>query len=203
MDGIAALPGQLGTTWFELAGFLTGILYVVLIIRQRVLAWPVGLVNAAVYLVVFSRAGLFSDAGLQVVYLGLSAYGWYHWLHGGRGGTALRVARISTREAALVTAASAAIWVVLGTVTSRIPGAAIPWIDAVPVSLSLAAQWMTTRKHLENWAVWIVANLIYVAMFAWRGLTLTAVLYTVFLVLAIRGLVTWRQSLEQTFSASS
>jgi nicotinamide mononucleotide transporter len=203
MDAIAALPGQLGTTWIELAGFLTGILYVVLVIRQRVLAWPVGLINAAAYLVVFSRAGLYSDAGLQVVYLGLSAYGWYHWLHGGRGGTTLRVTRISPREAALVAGAAAALWVVLGTVTSRIPGAAIPWIDAVPVSLSLAAQWMTTRKHLENWVVWIVANTIYVAMFAWRGLTLTAVLYTVFLALAFRGLVQWRRSLDTTSSASS
>ena len=63
-------------------------------------------------------------------------------------------------------------------------------------SASLAAQWMMTRKLLENWLVWIVLDVCYVAMFAFKQLWPTAGLYAVFLVLAVMGWRGWRESLR-------
>ena len=94
-------------------------------------------------------------------------------------------------------------WLVLFTVTSRIPGARLPMLDAALVALSLVAQWMMTRKLLENWALWVALDVVYVAVFISRGLRLTAMLYLVFLVLAAFGHFEWKRSFQQRLPASS
>ena len=78
----------------------------------------------------------------------------------------------------------------------RYTNAAIPWLDSFLTTSSLIAQWMMTRKILENWTVWIVLDVIYVPMFISRGLWFTAGNYAVYLVLAFIGFRDWRRSLE-------
>src|SRR5262245_21661144 len=80
-------------SWLEAVSFVTGAACVWLTVRENVWNFPIGLVNVATFGFVFLRAGLFADAGLQVVYLLLCARGWYLWLHGGRDGTRLHVTR--------------------------------------------------------------------------------------------------------------
>jgi len=204
-----------GTSCAELVGFVAGVLNVWLVTRENIWSWPIGIVNAAFYVVVFSREGLYSDTGLQVVYLLLSVYGWWHWHTGVRRGvptqTAARqplvVTTINTRLIAPLIAIGIALWVLLALVTSRIPGAILPWFDSALVASSLIAQWLMTRKVRECWIVWIVVDISYVGLFIARGLYLTAVLYFIFFLLAVLGLVQWTRSFRRTnptaFAASS
>lgn len=178
----------------EVIGFLTGIVNVWLVTRQSILSWPVGLINAAMYMVVFGRAGLYSDTGLQAVYFVLSLYGWWHWWQGGPQHGELPVSRTSSATALVLAPVAVVIWLSLWQLTARIPGAAIPHLDAALVSASLIAQWMMTRKLLEHWLVWIAVNAVYVGLFFNRHLPLTAVLYSVFLFLAILGYRKWRRT---------
>jgi len=67
----------------EIAGFVTGALCVWLIVKQKTWNFPVGVANNMFFIVLFAEAGLYADAGLQVVYIGLALMGWYWWLHGG------------------------------------------------------------------------------------------------------------------------
>ena len=94
-------------------------------------------------------------------------------------------------------------WVTLFSITSRIPGSALPRLDAALVATSLIAQWMMTRKLLENWVLWIAVDIVYIPLFVTRGLQLTAILYAVFLVLAIIGLVQWKKSADRHRSDAS
>ncbi len=211
-----------GSSCAELIGFVAGVLNVWLVTRENIWSWPVGIVNAAFYIVVFAREGLYSDTGLQVVYLLLSVYGWWHWHTGVRrpGATTGDTpgAPISTREPLVVTTLAPrlllpllgvglTLWILLATITSRIPGAILPWFDAALVASSLVAQWLMTRKVRECWIVWIVVDLSYVGLFVMRGLHLTAVLYFIFFLLAVLGLVQWtrsaRRSTPPPFTASS
>lgn len=183
-----------GSSCLEAAGFLTGVVNVWLVTRQNIWSWPIGVANALFYMVVFARTGLYSDTGLQVVYFVLSLYGWWHWWRGGPQHDTLPVTRTSRGLAALLTAIGIATWLLLWTITARIPGAALAHIDSALVAASLIAQWMMTRKLAENWLVWIVVDMIYVGVFLNRHLPLTAVLYGVFFILAIMGHVSWRRS---------
>ncbi|HCT55844.1 MAG TPA: nicotinamide riboside transporter PnuC [Gemmatimonas aurantiaca] len=178
----------------EVAGFLTGVVNVWLVTRQNIWSWPIGVANALFYTVVFARTGLYSDTGLQVVYFVLSLYGWWHWWRGGPTADTLPVTRTSRALAFRLSLIGVITWLLLWTITARIPGAALPHIDSALVAASLIAQWMMTRKLAENWLVWIVVDIIYVGVFINRQLPLTAVLYAVFFALAVSGHMQWRAS---------
>jgi nicotinamide mononucleotide transporter len=185
-----------GSTCLEFSAVLVGIVSVFLSVRQNIWSWPTALVNVALYSVVFYQSGLYSDMGLQVVYFALSLYGWYEWLYGGAGHTTLSVSRTPRRTWLILSVTGLAFWAVDGALTSRLPGVAVPYIDAATATTSLVAQYMMTRKLLENWIVWIVVDVAYVALFIWRGLYLTAVNYAVYLVLAVLGYLAWKRSLN-------
>lgn len=192
-----------GSSGTELLGFITGVLNVYLVTRENIWSWPLGVLNALLYIVVFARAGLYSDTGLQVVYFVLSFYGWWHWLRGGPKRAAVVVTRTSARLALRLAVLGAVSWVLVFMITSRIPGSKLPLLDAALAVSSLIAQWMMTRKLLENWALWIALDVVYVGVFLVRGLRLTALLYSVFLLLAIIGHIEWKRSLGRTSLALS
>jgi nicotinamide mononucleotide transporter len=162
--------------------------------RENIWNWPTAIVSVAMYVVVYVRAGLYSDAGLQLFFLVISVYGWYEWLYGGAGHTQLHVSRASSRVWAVCAAIGVVFWVLDGAVMSRLNGVAFPFIDAGTTTVSLIAQWMMTRKLLENWMLWIAVNVVYVPVLLMKHLYPTAALYAVLLLLAIKGLVDWRAS---------
>ncbi len=187
----------------ELVAVVVGIISVFLSVREHIWSWPTAIVNVSLFFVLFYRSGLYSDMGLQVVYFCLSVYGWYEWLYGGQGRTTLRVTRTPRKVWAILAAIALVVWATLGRITSRLPGAALPYVDAGTTTTSLIAQWMMTRKLLENWTLWILVDMVYIGMFLYKGLYLTAINYGVYLVLACMGHFTWKKSLAAHQSASS
>lgn len=186
-----------GSSCLELVAVAFGVVSVYLSVRENIWSWPTAIVNVSLFYVLFWQAGLYSDMGLQLVYLSLSAYGWYEWLYGGQGRTALKVSRTPRRSWIVAGSTGLVIWAALGAFTARMPGASVPYIDAATTSTSLVAQWMMTRKLLENWALWVVVDVAYIALFLYKGLYLTALNYAIYLVLAVAGYRTWKRSLLQ------
>jgi nicotinamide mononucleotide transporter len=171
--------------------------YVVLAIFQSVLCWLAGFLGAGLTLVVFLHARLYGATALQVVYMALMVYGWHEWRHGGETGGELNVSRTPTRWHLGLAAAGLAFAVGLGLFLKHATDAALPLWDAATTSFSLVAQFMTTRKWIESWLVWIAVDLVYVGMLVSQELSLMAVLYVGYLVLAVVGYVKWRRSLHE------
>jgi nicotinamide mononucleotide transporter len=186
-----------GMNPYEAAGVLFGIVSVYLLARQQVWGWPVGLVNAALFMGVFYDARLYAAAALQVVYMGLCLYGWNAWLAGDSGAGRLLPSRVPRRALGTLLSVGVVCSLAIGAPMGRYTDAALPWVDASTTSFSLVAQWMQTRKWIENWWLWIVVDIVYVGMYVVNALYLTAGLYLVFLVLAGLGLVEWRKSLRR------
>lgn len=180
---------------YEVTGVVFGVLGVSLTVRENVWCWPVGIANVSLFIVVFYRSRLYADMGLQVVYVVLCAYGWWAWLHGGDRSAALPVARTPRGALGALTLLGALVAFGLGLALKSATRAALPFLDSGLTSASLVAQYMTTRKWLENWAVWIAADAIYVGMYVYKQLYLTALLYAVFLGLAVLGWRSWKRSL--------
>jgi nicotinamide mononucleotide transporter len=181
--------------WLEAAAVLFGIVSVYLSVRENIWSWPTAIVNVTLYIFVFRAARLYADMALQVVYIAISIYGWYEWLHGGAGKTELRVTRATARLGAVLVAIGAVGVAVLGTVLGRYTNAALPYLDSTTTVTSLIAQWMMARKLLENWLVWVAVDVVYIGMFVYKSLYLTAFLYAVFLVLSSLGWRRWRKSM--------
>jgi nicotinamide mononucleotide transporter len=179
----------------ELAGVATGLVGVWLITRENVWCWIAMILSASLYTVVFYEARLYAGMGLQVVYVLMFLYGWWGWLHGGPGGSVLRVSRTPAPWRMALLAGAAAGTAVLGLALARHTDESLPYWDSAATSLSLAAQWMQTRKWLENWLVWIAVDIVYVGMCLYRGLLPTVGLYATLLVLAAIGLTQWKRSM--------
>ncbi|HEY5088179.1 MAG TPA: nicotinamide riboside transporter PnuC [Gemmatimonadaceae bacterium] len=184
-----------GSSCLELVAVVFGIVSVYLSTRENIWSWPTALINVALFFALFFKSGLYSDTGLQVVYFVLSLYGWYEWLYGGAGRTAITVSRATTKTWITLGGIGVVTWTVLGSVTSRLPGTALPYVDAATTTISLLAQWMMTRKLIENWLLWIAVDVVYVGMFIFKGLYLTAFNYGIYLALAVLGYFTWKRSL--------
>ena len=181
----------------EVAAAAFGIASVYLSARQNVWNWPLGIINVALYIIVFYGAKLYADMGLQAVYVVLAAYGWWHWLHGGANHGTLPVSRVPPREIILLAIAFLAATAALSTLLARTTDASLPLADSALTAASLVAQYMMTRKYVECWLVWIVADAAYVALFVYKALVPTAALYLVFTVLAIVGWRQWRAALRE------
>ncbi len=202
MDVFCGWLAAHGSSCLELVAVILGVVSVLLSVRENVWSWPTALINVALYTLLFYRTGLYSDMGLQVVYIVLSIYGWYEWLYGGKGGTELRVSRTPRTAWIALSVIGVAFWAVDGFATSHLPNVSLPYMDAATATVSLAGQYMMTRKYIENWAVWIVIDGVYVGMFIYKGLYLTAGNYAIYLVLAVMGHVAWKKSLASSEAAA-
>lgn len=180
----------------ELVAAAFGVVSVWLSTRENIASWPTALVNTALYFVVLERAQLYANAWLQLFYFGLSCYGWYQWKYGGAAHTGVVVSRAAPRTLAVLAVLALLSTLAIAGGLARFTDAALPWTDAATTSVSLAAQWMLTKKLRENWLIWAVVNIVYIGMYASQGLWPTVALYAAFFLLALQGWRAWGESLR-------
>ncbi|MDO8507372.1 MAG: nicotinamide riboside transporter PnuC [bacterium] len=176
----------------EVFGFITGATCVWLVAKDNIWNWPIGIANSIFYVIVFFNARLFADMSLQVIYIILGFMGWYWWLRGGENKTRLKVLKVSKKEVVTLLAIAVVSTFVMMQYLTKINDSA-PFLDALTTVMSLVAQYMLTRKYIENWFVWLSVDVIYVGLYASRGLYLTSVLYALFFCMCLVGLKEWRK----------
>lgn len=174
----------------EVFGFVTGGVCVWLVVRQHILNFPFGLANNVGFFVLFLNSRLYADMGLQVVFFILGVIGWWNWVFGRTEQKPLKPTHASWVEVIGSVAFVAAATIGLRELLLRVNGAA-PFWDSFTTALSLAAQFLLVLKRIENWYLWILADIIYVPLYIERELPLTAALYAVFLGMCVVGLVHW------------
>lgn len=214
--GWASIANYLAANWLEIAGTVTTVVGIWLTTRRLLICWPVVLAADLIYLVVFYRAELLSDALLQVFFVIFTMYGWWNWWQGVREEGEVRVARLGTSSLLFGIAAGAVgsivlgelakhIQALLGTVASAVGSTALaefakhahatlPFLDATLASYSLVASWWQARKHTANWWLWIGVDVVYIGEYIYKNLWPTGLLYAGLVGLAVLGLRDWRQA---------
>lgn len=182
-------------SWIEVFGFATGALCVWLVVKRNIWNFPIGMANNLFFLVLFIQAGLYADAGLQVVYLWLAVVGWYWWLHGAADRGPLHVTRTPRSALPWLAGAVLVMTAVMAWVLATYTDSTVPVWDGLTTALSLTAQFMLNRKWIGNWLVWITADVLYIGLYGYKDLWLTSVLYGIFLVMCVVGFVQWRRAM--------
>ena len=181
-------------TWLELVAFVLAIAMVVFNIRVNPLGWPLAIASSLLYFALFWDNRLYGDASLQIFFAAVAGWGWWQWLRGtDASGGALRVRRLAPRARWLLLALFAVAWPATGLFLRTVSDTDVPWWDAFPTAASVIGQWLLGRKYVENWAVWVVVNVVSVALFAYKGLWLTVILYALFAVLSWFGWRAWQR----------
>jgi nicotinamide mononucleotide transporter len=182
------------TTPLELISFVLSVLTVLLNIRQNHWAWLLAIISSATYGVVFFNARLYGDMGLQAVFIAVSVWGWYSWLHGGAGRQALDVTRLDRAGWGASLAGWAAGFVLLAFFLKTWTDTDVPHADGFLTAGSLLGQLLLSRKKVENWHIWIAVDILYVGLYLYKHLVLTAVLYGLFVLMAAVGVRAWSRA---------
>ena len=180
----------------EWIGVVLGLLAVWLLVREDWRTWPVGVAYVFVSITVLLEARLYANLVLHLVgFLSMNLYGWYYWRSGGADDGDVPVTRVSVRLAAVLGLACAAGTAAIGGWFTASTNAAFPFWDSGILVLSMAAFLLSARKHIENWIVWFVVDVISVGVYFAQGLPLYALLYFVYLGMAVWGYRSWRRSM--------
>jgi nicotinamide mononucleotide transporter len=190
------------TTPLELVSFVLSIVTVLLNIRRIHWAWLFAIVSSATYGIVFFDARLYGDAGLQAVFIAASSWGWYEWLYG-KGADKdgqerpLVVTRLGRAGWIWSLAGWAIGFVLLSWFLHAYTDTDVPHMDGFLTAGSLLGTLLAARKKVENWHVWIAVDVLYVGLYVYKGLHLTAVLYALFVAMAVLGLRTWARAARE------
>ena len=182
------------TTPLELISFILSIITVALNIRQLHWAWLFSILSSGLYAMVFLDARLYGDMGLQFVFILTSIWGWHLWLWGDHDNPSLKVSRLTMKGGTNSVLAWLLGFAVLAWFLKIYTDTDVPNADGFLTAGSLLGQVLLSRKKIENWLVWIIVDVLYIGLYVYKGLMLTAALYAVFVLMAIIGWRAWSKS---------
>lgn len=178
-------------SYLEALAFVLSLWMVACNLRVNPLGWPLAICSSLLYGILFAHFGLYGEASLQGVFVAMSLWGWWQWLRGvDAQQQALMVRSMGTSGWMLTGMALLLLWPVIGLLLDHITDSTVPYWDALPTAGSLVGQWLLGRKWVENWPCWVAVNLVSMALFAYKALWLTVILYGIFAALSVVG---WRQ----------
>ena len=181
----------------EVAGNAFVLASVYLARRNSVHTWWTAMIGVTLYGVLFFGAKLYADVVLQAFFFGTCLVGWRAWRHGGAGGAELPITTLSTRARVAAWFAVVATAAVVGTLFGTFTDAALPYADSFILGGSVVAQLLMMRRKIDHWPIWIVVDVVAVAVYATKELYLTAAVYAVLLVLCVQGVVEWRRIVDE------
>ena len=192
------------TTWMweniiELTGSLLGLLYIFFSIRQHIFTWPTGLFASLLYTVVFFKSGFYADMGLQVYYVGISIYGWYFWIQGGKHRISTKrlvpVKKIPRQIFIVSFIATVLIYIMLLAILLNFTDSTVPYMDSLTTALSVTATWMLAKKYIEHWYIWIFVDFFSAVLYIYKELWPTTILFLIYTIMAVVGYFEWKKDL--------
>jgi nicotinamide mononucleotide transporter len=186
-------------TILETIGVITGLLCVYLAARNNIWNWPIAIVSVTLYIFIFLDARLYADMGLQVYFLVMNIYGWYFWSRKPAIEIKAPVVLITSRQIIFATTIIVIVTPSLGYTLIKLAPilhytpASFPYLDSFCTACSLVAQFYMARKILENWLIWICVDIIYVGVYIFKGLDLTAIMYAIYVAIALLGYIDWKK----------
>jgi nicotinamide mononucleotide transporter len=183
-------------TWLEIIGVITGLLCVYLAARNNIWNWPFAIISVGIYIFIFFNSRLYADMGLQFYFMVMNVYGWYYWSHKPVSEKKAPVVLVCKKEIILSVIAVIIFTVFLGSVLKYTP-ASYPYLDSFCTACSLVAQVFLARKVLENWLIWIFVDIIYVGVYIFKQLDLTAIMYAIYVAIALFGYIDWKKEYKK------
>jgi nicotinamide mononucleotide transporter len=186
----------------EWAGFVLSLAMVYCNIRQIHWGWPLAIASSILYGYVFWNTQLYGQAALQMMFIAMAAWGWRQWLRGQtltapstetNTAQALPISLLRRHERLRLLGVTILVWVLCTWVLEEFSESKVLYWDALITALALLGQFLLGRKKIETWWIWLVVNILTIALMASQDLWLTALLYFVFAVLSVVGLKTWQK----------
>lgn len=166
--------------------------------KNSILNWPVSIVASILYFAVFQHSHFFSDSYLQCIFICFQSYGWLNWKGKFQTQNILKISHLENKEKwGYLTILLTAYWIWYIIYCNINSTAKYPFVDSFLTVLSLLAIFLQTKRKIENWYLWIVADVFYVPMFFMGGQIYTSILYLVFIGISFEGLKRWKNDIKK------
>ena len=187
----------------EFLGVITGIVYLWLEYHASIYLWIAGIIMPAIYIFIYYDAGLYADFGINIYYLVIAIYGWMAWKTGfhffgksKKSNGELPVSRMPVKAwfgiiPVYITTQLFIAWLLICYTDST-----VAWADSFTTALSIVGMWMLARKYIEQWWVWCIVDVASSALYIYKELYFTAILYAVYAIIAIFGYFKWKRIMQ-------
>ncbi|MFK8105221.1 MAG: nicotinamide riboside transporter PnuC [Saprospiraceae bacterium] len=186
----------------EIIAVVTGILYVLLVVKENRWCWVFGIISSAIYISISIDFKLYADAFLYSYYVFAGCYGWYTWKDQQKGEDLAISTWTLPQHLKGIALALVLSWSLYGGL-KYFTDASLPFLDAHTTVFSFLATYMVTQKLLHNWVYWIVIDLVYIALYANRTLYLTSGMMIVYTLVAIIGWLEWQKAYRRQRSSNA
>jgi nicotinamide mononucleotide transporter len=207
VDNIALTILGYPMSYVELVGTILYLWSVWLIMKRRVLTWPVGIISVLLYMLLFYQIRLYSDTLEQVYYLGASVYGWVVWNRSPKKEGQVTDVRYSHWQAltfwiVLTGIVSILVSILMSRIHLLLPvffpeAASFPFLDGLTTIMSFTAMWLMAKKKIESWIYWIIVDMIGIWLYFVKDVRFISLLYVILLVIAINGFHSWHKARMQ------
>jgi len=186
-------------SFIDWLAMIAGIAGVYLSIKERILAWPLFILCYAAYVYISFRGSYYAFGGMNVIFVFVAAYGWFNWSESSKkSGGEIRISHLAPAYRWIVAAFICVGTLGLGRLLESTEEARLPYYDAFATTCALSAQWMLSRKYIENWIFWIFADIVYLSFFFNDRIWPSVILFIVFILLAIKGWIEWKSMIKET-----
>ncbi len=191
------------TSLVEWLGTVTGLIGVYLSIKEKVLAWPFFIICYGSYAYLGYSASLYAAMALNICFIPIAIYGWRQWSRRKEStevqnemGQELHISSIPKATLGWAIAIGVVGTLVIGTLLSRFTEGTLPYLDSFATTTSFLAQWMLSKKYIQNWLTWIAADLAFVILWSSQGYWVAVVMFLVFMTLAVFGYSSWKKEVR-------
>ncbi len=191
VDVLLAMPN------WEVVAALLGIGYVILAARESQWCWLLAFISTFIYTVLFWEGQLPMQALLNFYYMGMAIYGYLLWRRHGKQEDDLHISSWSLLEQLLFLVAGIFLTFVSGLYLIQYEFFHNPFLDAGVMVFSVMNTFLMVKKVIQNWLYWIVIDAAAIILYAQNGYYATIVMYSIYLILAVIGYLSWHKLYHQ------
>lgn len=185
----------------EIIGAVIGLLYLFFEYRASRWLWPVSVLMPLFYVWIFFQSKFYADMGINVYYFFASIYGWIRWNREKNQGTGLPITHTPKRLMLPLAVIGLSLFALIALILHRYTDSPVVVGDSLTTALSILGMWMLAQKHVEQWWLWFVVNIISCGLYLWKGLYPTAALFAIYSVISVFGYYKWRRLMKQQASS--
>ena len=184
------------TSILEVIAVIFGLLSVWYSKKVNILVYPTGIISVVIYVYICLGAKLYADMGINFVYFVMSIYGWYMWTRKDQNKKVRPISMCTKKEHLINIGMFVFFFLGLSYVLTNFTDSNVPIWDSLTTAIFIVGMWLMAMKKVENWLLWIVGDIISIPLYFYKGLVLTSLQFTIFLVIAIAGYYAWKAKLE-------
>lgn len=177
----------------EIIGTIIGLAYLYFEYKSSIYLWITAIIMPAIYIVVYYKAGLYADFGINIYYLFAAVIGWVYWLYkqDGAKNKKFPITRTPAKYHAIFSIVFIVSFIAIAWILIQFTDSDVPYLDSFTTALSIVGMWMLTKKYVEQWLVWIAVDIVSAGLYIYKGLYFTSALYILYTIIAIFGYLNW------------